>query len=109
MTVTSEAKGTAERRWVETQANQVRKSARQVYYLGNVVSVKGVATDPVNVEAINEWEPSKNVKSLQAFLGTAGYYRQYLLDFATVAQPLTRLVSGDNACVWSTKEQTAFQ
>ena len=40
--------------------------------------------------------PLKDMKALQAFLGTAGYYRQYLPDFATVAKPLNRLVSGDN-------------
>ena len=30
-------------------------------------------------------------------------------DFATVAKPLTRLVSGDNSWVWNTEEQRAFQ
>ena len=38
-----------------------------------------------------------------------GCYCQYLPDFATVAKPLIRLVSGDNPWVWDTKEQTAFQ
>ena len=51
----------------------------------------------------------KDVKGLQAFLGTAGYYRQYLPDFATVAKPLTRLVSGDHLWTWTSDEQTAFQ
>ena len=46
------------------------------------------------------------MKGLQAFLG---YYCQYLPDFATVAKPLTRLVSGDNSWVWETEKQTAFQ
>ena len=69
----------------------------EVHYLGHVVSAEGVATDPAKVEAIKKWEPPpKDVKGLQAFLGTAGYYRQYLPDFATVAKPLTCLVSGDN-------------
>ena len=49
------------------------------------------------------------MKGLQTFLGTAGYYRQYLPDFAKVAKPLTRLVSEDNSWVWNTEEQTALQ
>ena len=81
----------------------------EVHYLGHVVSAEGVATDPAKVEAIKKWEPPKDVKGLQAFLGTAGYYRQYLPDFATVAKPLTRLVSGDNLWTWTSDEQTAFQ
>ena len=68
-----------------------------------------MATGPAKVEAIKKWERSKDVKGLQAFLETAGYYRQYLQDFATVAKPLTRLVSGDNSWTWTSEEQTAFQ
>ena len=51
----------------------------------------------------------KDLKALQAFLGTAGYYRQYLSNFATVAKPLTRLISKDNLWIWGTEKQTAFQ
>ena len=61
--------------------------------LGHVVSTKGVSTDPDKVKAIREWVPPKNTKELQAFLGTTGYYRQYLKDYATTAKPLTRLTA----------------
>ena len=61
----------------------------EVHYLGHGVSVKDVANDPAKVEAIKKWKPLKDVKALQAFLGTAGYYRQYLQNFTTVAKPLT--------------------
>ena len=71
----------------------------EVYYLGHIVSAKDVATDPEKVEAIKEWEPLKDIKSLQAFLETTGYYRQYFPDFATVAKPQIRPVSGDNPWV----------
>ena len=81
----------------------------EVHYLGHVVSADGVATDPDKVAAVRQWEAPKDVKALQAFLGTAGYYRQYLPDFATVAKPLTRLISGDNPWTWGTEEQVAFQ
>ena len=46
---------------------------------------------------------------MQAFLGTAGYYRQFLSNFATVAKPLTRLISEDNPWTWGTEEQAAFR
>ena len=48
-------------------------------------------------------EAPKDVKGLQAFLETAGYYRQY-------CQTLRQwLVNGDNSWVWNTKKQTSFQ
>ena len=58
-----------------------------------------MATDPDKIAAIREWEVPKDLKALQAFLGTAGYYRQYIPDFATMAKPLTRLTIGNNPWV----------
>ena len=49
---------------------------KRVRYLGHIVSADGIATDPEKIEAIEEWPPPQNLKQLQAFLGTAGYYRQ---------------------------------
>ena len=65
----------------------------EFHYLGHV------ATDPAKVEAIKKWEPPKNVKSSQELLRIAGYYRQHLLEVATVAKPLTQLVSKYNSWV----------
>ena len=65
----------------------------EVRYLGHIVSATGVATDPEKVVAVKEWPRPQGIKQLQAFLGTVGYYRQYIPGFGTVAQPLHRLTS----------------
>ena len=65
-------------------------------YLGHVVSAEGVVTNPTKVATICKGEAFKIIKALQAFLGMAGYYRQYIPDFTTIAKPLTRLIGGDN-------------
>ena len=77
--------------------------------MGHVVSAERVATDLGKIAAIRGWEASKNVNALQLFLGTAGYYRQYLPDFFTIAKPLTKLISGDKLWVWKVEGQTTFQ
>ena len=81
----------------------------EVRYLGHIVSAEGIATDPEKIEAIEHWPPPTDVKQLQAFLGTAGYYRQYLPDFATVAKPLHHLTSKGTSWDWNEEAQKAFE
>ena len=63
----------------------------KVKYLGHIVSEGGIATDPEKMSAVSEWPTPRDLPQLRAFLGTVGYYRQYIQDFATVAKPLTIL------------------
>ena len=71
----------------------------EVYYLVHVVSAEGVVTNPDKVVAIREWDAPKDLQALQAFLGTAGDYRQYIPDFATIVKLLTKSTNGDNPWV----------
>ena len=81
----------------------------QVEYLGHVVSAQGVATDPKKIEAIKDWPTPKDMKGLQAFLGLAGYYRQYIQDYATIAKPLTVLTGKGVEWKWGMEAENAFQ
>jgi len=47
---------------------------KEVKFLGHIVSVKGLSVDPLKVEAIQNWQPPKNVTKVRSFLGLAGYY-----------------------------------
>ena len=62
---------------------------KQVRYVGHIVSEDGMSTNPEKVQAAKEWEIPTQLKELQAFLGTVGYYRQYIDNFVTVAQLLS--------------------
>ena len=64
---------------------------KEVRYPGHIVSREGVATDPKKVAAVNEWPTPHDLVELRAFLGTVGYYHQYIPNFATLAKPLTSL------------------
>ena len=79
-----------------------------VHYLGHVVSADGVATDPKKIQAVREWATPKSVKDVQAFLGLAGYYRQYIPQFATIAKPLSHLISKEATWQWSVDAQHSF-
>ncbi|RXN39345.1 Transposon Ty3-I Gag-Pol poly [Labeo rohita] len=67
----------------------------EVQYLGHVVSVKGIHTDPEKISRVRDWKRPSNVKEVLGFVGFAGYYRRFIKGYATLVAPLYRLTSGD--------------
>ena len=65
--------------------------AREVQFLGHVVSEGGVAVDPAKIDAVTKWERPRSVIEIPSFLGLAGYYRRFVKDFSRLAAPMTRL------------------
>src|SRR3954470_15180872 len=61
----------------------------EVKFMGHVVSGAGIAMDEEKVAAVKDWETHKIVFDIRSFLGLAGYYRRFVLDFAKLASPLT--------------------
>ncbi len=66
----------------------------KVKYLGHVVSAQGVETDPDKVEKVKNWPIPTNVDETRRCIGFASYYRKFVQNFATIAKPLTDLLSG---------------
>jgi len=81
---------------------------QEVKYLSHVVGRGGVATDPEKVRAVRDWAVPVDLPELWAFLGLVGYYRQYIQDFAGIAQPLNRLAAKGVRWQWTHAEQQAF-
>jgi hypothetical protein len=38
---------------------------------------------------------------VQSFLGLAGYYRRFILNFSKISKPITELLKKDTMFVWS--------
>lgn len=68
-------------------------SVTKTKYLGLIISTDGISMDPAKVQAIQEWEPPKNLKDLQRFIGFSNYYRRFIKGFSRIAHPLTSLMS----------------
>ncbi|GAQ92482.1 hypothetical protein KFL_010250020 [Klebsormidium nitens] len=61
------------------------------------------------VAAIVRMVPPRDISELRAFLGTCGYYRRYVLNYARIAAPLNRLLQNGVVWNWVTDEQKAFE
>jgi len=80
-----------------------------VELLGHTVSINGISPIPGKTKVIIEWLPPKNVTQLQSFLGTVGYYRKFIANFASIARPLFSLLKKGKEFLWGTKEQESFE
>ncbi len=82
--------------------------ARQVEFLGHIVSSDGISTSPDKTKAIQGWKVPTNVTEVRSFIGLCSYYRKFVKDFATIAKPLHDLTANDKSFKWTEECQTAF-
>jgi hypothetical protein len=68
---------------------------QEVTFLGQILTVEGVAVDPTKIEAMKEWEQPRNVTDIQSFLGLVGYYRRFN-ENSKIAKPMTNLLKKTN-------------
>lgn len=81
---------------------------KHVQYLGHIISVEGVATDPEKVKAISDWPIPTTLKQLRGFLGLAGYYRRFIRNYAMICQPLNDLLKKNAVFEWNELALIAF-
>lgn len=80
-----------------------------VTYLGKVVCRGQVRPLGAKVEAICKFPIPCSRRELRRFLGMVGYYRGFCQNFATVAMPLTNLLSVKVPFLWTESSQQAFE
>ena len=69
----------------------------RISFLGHIVSRDGIECDPKKIEAIKNWKRPTTVHDVRSFLGFTNYYHRLIHKYAQIAQPLNKLISGDNA------------
>ena len=79
-----------------------------VTYLGKTVGGGQVWPVGAKIEAICNFAAPENRRELRRFLGMAGYYRAFCVNFSTVVTPLTNLLSPKVQYEWSPGCQEAF-
>ena len=63
--------------------------------LRHKISVAGLEVDQAKISIIKTLLPPTTVKGIRSFLGHAGFYRIFIIDFSQIARPLCRLLEKD--------------
>jgi hypothetical protein len=64
--------------------------------------------DPSKVREVLDWKPPMTVYHVRSFLGLAGYYRRFILNFSKIAKPITDLLKKEKKFVWNAERDEAF-
>jgi hypothetical protein len=79
-----------------------------VNYLGFIITPEWIKTDPEKTAAVRNWPISKSPKKVKRFLGLCGWYRHYIPNFSSIAEPLNRLLKKNIPFTWSESQQSSL-
>jgi len=80
-----------------------------VNFLGVVMGQGRIEMEEDKVAGVLNWPVPKMVRNVRKFLGLANYYRQFVKDFAKLAQPLNNLTRKEKRWRWGEEQQKAFE
>ena len=88
--------------------SKCRFAAKEVTYLGYVVSKEGIKTDPSKTKVIKTYPIPKNQKQLRQAMGLFNFYRRFVKGFSQIAAPLNALLGKDVPFKWTMECDSAF-
>ena len=81
----------------------------EIKFLGHLVTSSGIQPLPEKVQSIKDWPVPRCIRDVRAYYGLVGYYRRYIQNFATIAEPLTRLTKKHTKFEWSPEADRSFK
>jgi hypothetical protein len=81
---------------------------KEVLFLGHLISPEGIAVNLGKLREVLDWKLSTSVSQVRSFLGLAGYYQRFILNFSKIAKPIIELLKKGNKYVWGVACDEAF-
>jgi len=63
----------------------------RISFLGHMVSTEGIDPEEEKIRSILDWPMPKCFRDVRALFGLASYYRKFVQNFASIAEPLSAL------------------
>ncbi|XP_031343921.1 uncharacterized protein K02A2.6-like [Photinus pyralis] len=82
---------------------------KSVNYLGFVIDEEGLRPSTEKVDALLKAIPPRNKSELKSVLGMFNYYRAFIPNFASMCEPLYRLLKDESSWIWNKTCDQAFE
>ncbi len=73
---------------------KLKSLKKQVTFLGQTIGTGNRSITQDRAASVKAIPPPNTIKTLRSFLGTTGYCRPWIEDYASIAQPLYDLLKG---------------
>jgi len=83
--------------------------AKEVDYLGMIISENQIKMDPAKLEGIRDWLTPTTVKQVWSFLGIGNFYRKFIRHYTDITQLWNDLTKKDLIWNWTDTCQEAFE
>ena len=77
-------------------------------YLGYIFSKEGMSPDPAKVSALNDASAPTHPTEVRSLLGMANYCSRFILNYATITEPLRELMKKSTEWQWGEAQEEAF-
>src|SRR5882724_11448914 len=82
---------------------------QKIQFLGFMVTPMGISMDSAKTDVVSVWLTLTNLKAVQAFLGFANYYCQFIVGFSDIVIPLICLTRKDTPFTWGSDQTKVFE
>jgi hypothetical protein len=79
-----------------------------IEFLGHTIGPKGLCIASNKEDALQQWPVPKSLSELRSLLGTFGFWRVYIHNYAALTQPLVLLTRTDIVWHWGDRENEAL-
>ena len=81
----------------------------EIEFLGHIIDGQKVKPPSIKITAILEFPDPTDIKSVQRFYGLAGTFRQYIEDFSTLMEPISRVLKKKKKLDWGDEQKSSKQ
>src|SRR5882724_1118353 len=82
---------------------------QKIEFLGFMVTPTGISMETTKTNMVSVWPTLTNLKAVQAFLGFAKFYHQFIVGFSDIVIPLIHLTHKDTPFTWGPDHTKAFE